>query len=60
MVEVTQIFNPLFLKGTSGTEIVTVLHLLVDKLQYLGYCQFTEDFIDQVKKEIPKVLKEVN
>lgn len=60
MVESTQIFNPLFLKGTSETDIVTVLHPLVDKLQYFSYRQFTEDFIDQVKKEIHKVLKEVN
>ena len=60
MVDASQIFNPIFLKGKSDTEIVTVLHPLVDKLIHFGYPQFTEDFLNQMKKEIPKLLNEVN
>ena len=60
IVDTSQIFNPIFLKGKSDTEIVTVLHPLVDKLIHFDYPQFTEDFLNQMKKEIPRLLNEVN
>ena len=60
MAEAAQIFNPIFLSGHTDAEIVTKLHLLIDKLIYFGYKQFTERFIKQLKKEIPEVVKEAD
>ena len=60
MAEAAQIFNPIFLSGHTDAEIVTKLHLLIDKLIYFGYKQFTERFIKQLKKEIPEVIKEAD
>jgi hypothetical protein len=60
MVKAAEIFNPMLLKGTSNTEIVTHLHILADKLNYFNYPQFMQDFIKHFKKEIPKVVQEAN
>ena len=61
MIEGARIFNPLFLKGQCDANIVTRLHLLADsKLVHFGYTHFTEEFIVELKKEIPKVVAEAN
>ena len=49
MVETAQIFNPLF-TGHVDAEVVTKLHLLIDKLAYFGYKCFSERFFTQLKK----------
>ena len=58
MDEATQLFNPIFLSGHTDAETVTKLHLLIDKLTYFGYKNFTDTFITQLTKEIPEVVKE--
>ena len=60
MAEATKIFNPLFLTGKSDAEIFTLLHPLADKLKYFGHTHFTQDFIDMLKKEFPKIIQEAS
>ena len=59
MVKAAQIFNP-FLSGHTDAEIVNKLYLLVDRLTYVEHKHFTEESIAQVKKELPKVVKETD
>eukprot|EP00956_Cyclotella_meneghiniana_P022385 scaffold42336_cov60-Cyclotella_meneghiniana.AAC.1 len=59
MVEATQIFNPIFLKDMSDTYVCTVLYNLADKLKYVHYNKtITDQLLDNVKKEMPKFVKE--
>ena len=60
MAEAAQIFNPIFLLGHTDADIVTQLHLLIDKLKSFGYKCFTEGFLRQLKKELPQVVKEAD
>ena len=53
-------FNPLLLTGKSDAEIITMLHPLAGKLIHFGYTHFTEEFIVQLKKELPKIVEEAN
>ena len=59
MVEATQIFNPIFLKDMSDTDVCTVLYNLADKLKYFHYDKtITDQLLDNLKKEMPKFVKE--
>ena len=60
MAEASQIFNPILLLGHTDAEVVTKLHLLIDKLTHFGYKRFTECFLRQLKKELPQVVKEAD
>ena len=53
-----QKINPLFLKGKSDTEIVTILHPLANKLKHFGYRHFTQEFIDNLKIELHLIVQE--
>ena len=59
MVEATQIFNPIFLKDMSDTDVCTVLYNLADKLKYFHYDKtITDQLLDNLKIEMPKFVKE--
>ena len=58
MSEAAQIFDPIFLSKQSTADIVTVLHFLADKLSVFNYRQFDEQFMERLKKEMPKLVKE--
>ena len=60
MVEASQKFNPLFLSGHTDVEIITKLFPVADKLLSFGYNHFTEEFIAQLKKELPRIVKEAD
>ena len=60
MVEASQIFNSLFLSGHTDVEIITKLFPLADKLLSFGYNHLTKEFIAQLKKELPRIVKEAD
>ena len=60
MANTTKIFNLLFLKGKSDTEIVTILHPLANELKHFGYRHFTQEFIDKLKIELHLIVQESN
>ena len=49
-----------FLAGKSDAEVVTVLNPLANQLKFFGYTRFTEEFIDKLKMELPKIVEEAN
>ena len=60
MANAAKIFNPILLAGKSDAEVVTVLHPLADQLKFFGYTRFTQEFIDELKKELPNIVEEAN
>ena len=46
--------------GGEMIEIVTILHLLANKLKYFGYRHFTQEFIDKLKIELHLIVQESN
>jgi len=53
-----KIFDPLFLKGKQND--LPRLYALADQLKHFGYSDFTQDFIDCLKKEIPQAITDAN
>ena len=53
-----KIFDSLFLKGKQHD--LPRLYLLADKLKYFRFSQFTQQFIDCLKKKIPQAVECVN
>ena len=60
MADTAKFFTPIFLTGISDDEVITILNPLADQLKYFGYTHFTQDFIDKLKKELPKLVEEAN
>lgn len=58
MSEAVQIFDPLYLCKMSTADVVTVLYALAEKLMVFGFPQFNESFIEKLRKEQPKVVRE--
>ena len=60
MVGFANLFDSLFLIGKSDAGIIIILHPIADKMFHFGYTHFTEEFIAQLKMELPKIVEEAN
>jgi hypothetical protein len=52
-----KLFDPFFLASDTS---IDALNALADELVHFGYPEFDEDFIKELKKEIPEAIKYAN